>query len=373
MKVLILTCNTGEGHNSVAEAVRQVFSAAGTECNVEDALLFFSERASEVISGFHVGLYRHMPGAWRRSYQYMEQHPSVLDEDGAAARILAVAAERMRRYILEGGYDCLICSHVFAALMITQMRRMYPDMNPATCFIATDYTCSPLVVDCEVDWFFVPSEEAAEEFRTAGIPAERIVVTPGIPVRQEFFRRVDRTAARRRMGLPLEGSMLLAMCGSMGCGHLDALAELVADRLAPQQLMTVVCGTNLRLRRKLERIFADRPNVNILGYSDQVHLLMDCANLYLTKPGGISTAEAAVKGLPMVLVDAVAGCEEYNLRHFCRIGGAVTADRQEDLARMCLSLLEDAEALERMSAAMRQTGDAAAAIWTQMVKKEQSA
>lgn len=370
MKVLILTCNTGEGHNSVAEAVRQVFSAAGTVCAVEDALAFMSERASEAIAGFHTGLYRHMPGAFRWSYQFMEQHPSVLDEDGLVARILTTGAERICEHITAEGYDCLICPHVFAALMVTQMRRMYPEVDVTACFIATDYTCSPTVVDCDMDWFFVPSAAAGEEFLAAGIPAERLVLIPGIPVRQEFFRRVDRAAARQRMGLPQEGRMLLAMCGSMGCGHLDALAELVADRLAPGQLMAVVCGTNVRLRRKLERIFAGRGDVYIMGYTDDVALLMDCADLYLTKPGGISTAEAAVKGLPMVLVDAVAGCEEYNLRHFCDSGGAVTADRQEDLAHLCLSLLDDPAALREMGAALRPRGDAAAAIYTHLTGKE---
>ncbi len=371
MKVLILTCNTGEGHNSVAEAVRQVFSAAGTACDVTDALSFMSERASEAIAGVHTSIYRYMPGAFRWSYQFMEQHPSVLEEDGFVAKMLTTGAERMREYILAEGYDCLICPHAFAALIVTQMRRMYPDVcSVPVSFIATDHTCSPTVMDCDMDWFFAPSAGAAEEFLAAGIPAERVVTTAGIPVRREFFRHVDRSEARRRLGLPQTGQMLLAMCGSMGCGHLDALAELVADRLSPGQLMTVVCGTNVRLRRKLERIFADRKDVHILGYCDDVALLMDCADLYLTKPGGISTAEAAVKGLPMVLVDAVAGCEEYNLRYFCQRGGAVTADRQEDLARLCLSLLDDPAALRRMGAAIRQRGDAAAEICSCLSRKE---
>ena len=369
MKVLILTCNTGEGHNAVAEAVRQVFSAAGTDCDVTDALAFLSEWASEAIAGFHTGLYRHMPGAWKKSYQYLEQHPAALDEDGLVFRVLTAGAERLSEIIDAEGYDCLICPHVFSALMVTQMRRMFPDMDLTAGFIATDYTCSPMVNDCEMDWYFVPSEETAAEFLAAGIPAERIAMMPGIPVRQDFFLRTDRAEARRRMGLPQDGQMLLAMCGSMGCGHLDALAELVADRLAPGQLMTVVCGTNARLHKKLERIFADRSDVRILGYSDQVSLLMDCADLYLTKPGGISTAEAAVKGLPMVLVDAVAGCEESNLRHFCRMGGAVTADRQEQLARLCLSLLDDPGALRTMSAAFGQPGNAAAAVCAHLAEK----
>ena len=38
MKVLVLSCNTGEGHNSAARAVREEFCLRGTPCDMEDAL-----------------------------------------------------------------------------------------------------------------------------------------------------------------------------------------------------------------------------------------------------------------------------------------------------------------------------------------------
>lgn len=55
-------------------------------------------------------------------------------------------------------------------------------------------------------------------------------------------------------------------------------------------------------------------------------LLMDSADLYLTKPGGLSISEASAKKLPMVFLNAVAGCESYNLHFFLERGVAQTAD-----------------------------------------------
>ena len=51
--------------------------------------------------------------------------------------------------------------------------------------------------------------------------------------------------------------------------------------------------------------------------------------------------EAALKNLPMVFIDAVAGCEEYNRLYYTRNGGAKTAANLEDLARLCQNLLEN--------------------------------
>ena len=75
---------------------------------------------------------------------------------------------------------------------------------------------------------------------------------------------------------------------------------------------------------------------------------MDSADLYLTKPGGLSVTESKTKELPMVFVDAVAGCEEYNLRYFVSKGGAVTGSTNVELTKRCLALMGNEQELERM-------------------------
>ena len=80
--------------------------------------------------------------------------------------------------------------------------------------------------------------------------------------------------------------------------------------------------------------------------------LMQSADLFLTKPGGLSSTEAAAAGVPMVLIDAVAGCEEHNLDFFLKLGGAVTAETPEKLAELALSLLADEARLTEMSSAL---------------------
>ena len=373
MKVLILTCSTGEGHNSVSSAVREAITARGVTCDIADALSFLSEKMSELICRWHARLYRHMPSVWRVSYRLLKQHPSLGEDHNLVAGVLALGAEKLYALVVQGGYDCLLCPHVFSALMVTQLRKTHPELALDASFIATDYTCSPLVEDCVMGRYFVPSPAAAEEFVQAGIPAGQIVPIPGVPVRRAFYGRVDKTEARRRLGLPLTGRLVLAMCGSMGCGHLDELTELLAQRLPENCSLAVVCGTYVHLQKKLERLFAGRPDVAVWGYREDVPLLMDSADLFLTKPGGVSTSEAAVKGLPMVLVDAVSACETPNLRHFCALGVAVTAPDPEALAALCLRLLADGEQLEKMGAALARGGNAAEAIWSHLAEKEKAA
>ena len=88
---------------------------------------------------------------------------------------------------------------------------------------------------------------------------------------------------------------------------------------------------------------------------------MDGVDLYLTKPGGLSTTEASVKCLPMVLVDAVAGCEAHNRRYFLNTGLGVTAETPRLLAEKCAELLSEPERILEMRAAGEKHRPAAAA------------
>ena len=53
MKVLILSCNCGEGHNSAGKAVQEQFLHRGIPCEIRDTLSFESERASRFVGNVH--------------------------------------------------------------------------------------------------------------------------------------------------------------------------------------------------------------------------------------------------------------------------------------------------------------------------------
>ena len=348
MNALILSCNTGEGHNSCARAVNECFERHGDSCRIEDALGFISRGASRFISKWHVRMYRYMPWLFRLGYNFTEKHPGALDDGTLPYRFIGEGTEALYQYILQNHIDTVVCPHVFSAVLVTELRKKYPSLKIKSCFIATDYTCSPGTESISTDLFFVPDKNVVDNDL---LVSPEQVLDSGMPVRACFYESVDKKQAREQLGYPTEGSHLLMMCGSMGCGPMKELASLLAEELREGQFMTVVCGTNKKLFRWMNKNFHGRDNIHVIQYSNDISLLMDSADLYLTKPGGISTSEAAVKALPMVLVNAVSGCEEYNLRYFVKSGLADTAAQPEELAGLCLRLLSDPHRLEAMGAA----------------------
>lgn len=346
MATLILTCSTGQGHNSCARAIKEYYDAQGEACTIEDALAFVSKSVSKVVCWGHVTIYRHFHGLFQIGYRYSEKHSGMFEENSGIYKLLTLGAERIRDYIEDGNFDTVICTHSFASLMITEVQKRY-HLPITSCLVATDYTCNPGTRESNVDLHFIPDQPLSVSYECPNISDEQII-SSGIPIRQMFYHHVSSNEAKLAFGIPTNHKHLLMMCGSMGCGPMKALTKQLSKKLPKTADLTIVCGTNKHLQKKLTRKYRNCDNVHIQGYVEDMSKLMDSADLYLTKPGGISVTEASMKNLPMVFIDAVAGCEEYNKIYFIHKRAAKTGKTVRDITDVCLDLLNKPRKLEKM-------------------------
>ena len=95
MKVLILSCNTGEGHNSSAGAVAQKFHNKGIECDTVDALRFISPAVSEMMAQGHRFVYRRLPGLFDWGYRFSEKHDFFYRKGAPLYAFLSIGAKKL--------------------------------------------------------------------------------------------------------------------------------------------------------------------------------------------------------------------------------------------------------------------------------------
>lgn len=362
-RVLILSCSTGQGHDSCAQAVKSYCKMNHIDCDIRDSFEFISKRISRFISWGHSFMYRHLPGLFRWGYRQGEQHPALLKQGSLIHKALTSRADRMYDYIIQGNYDTVICSHIFAAMMLTQMLKKH-SLPIRTAFIATDYTYYPGMGACNLQKYFIADESFTDELINGGVKRDNIIAA-GIPVRRAFYNHTEKADAKRLLDTRSNSKHLLVMCGSMGCGPIARMLKLISKEMTENMEVSVICGTNDRLFRKLSRKYKKRSDIHIVGYTNQIPLYMDSADLYLTKPGGVSVTEAAVKCLPMAFINAVAGCEQYNMDFFRKNGAAITADSIKELVRKTIALLNSTAELRRMENALREhkISDGAACVF----------
>ena len=61
MKILILSCDTGEGHNSAGRAVREAAELKGHTVEMMEMFLLSGKRTSHAVAGAYVGIVKHIP------------------------------------------------------------------------------------------------------------------------------------------------------------------------------------------------------------------------------------------------------------------------------------------------------------------------
>ena len=356
MRVLILTCNTGGGHNAVAAALAESFRRLGVSSDTADGLSFISQKASRFVSKWHTRFYRRYPKLYKAGYMSAENDAESNDRDNPVYRYMARGARRLDRAIQDGGYDAVVCVHVIPAMMMTELRRQH-ETGPVFCFVATDYTCSPTVGGCTPDVCVIPHEELAEEFVSCGIARETLLAA-GIPVRAVFRERGDRAAARSELALPPEGRHIVLMSGSIGCGPMADIAAELEKRMERGDFASVLCGSNRQMLYALRRRGFRR--VEAVGFTNRVHRYMDSADVLVSKPGGISITEAGTRGTPLLLADMVGGCETRNQEFFHAHGWAETC-QPEDMADAALALLDRPERRQALVAQQHRDFDGLAA------------
>lgn len=366
MRTLILSATAGQGHNSCAAAIREVFEAHGDVCVIEDAFALISQKLSQSIAKSHEKQYREAPKLSNASYRFMEKHPALFSRKNIVYQVMSIGKKQISRCIQEGQYDTVICTHALAAMMLTAAMQ-YEGIQVKSAFIATDYACSPGINGTVMDRYFIAHKSLVPAFLAAEAAPESIVVS-GIPVRKAFAPLDDKAAAKQAFGIQRDHMHLLMMCGSMGCGPIPQLLSLIAPSMPKSWEITVVCGTNTELFETLKQAHGTDERIHIRGYEKEMPLLLGSADLYLTKPGGLSTAEASAAAVPMVLIDAVSGCEENNLQHFVNLGAAVAGNTAEEVAPLCTALMGDPKRIAKMQRMLlsHHCANAAECIWQEM-------
>ena len=345
MRVLILSANTGGGHNSTARSVAEQLERMNAEYEIADTLAFISERVSGFISWGHSYVYRKLPKLFGIGYRFEEKHPVRFMYDQCAR-----GAEALQKKLTDEHFDAVICVHVFSGLMMTEIRKRYNNRVPAY-FVATDYTCSPGVSEMQLDGYFIPHRMLRGEFvRNGNVAADKLFAT-GIPVRRDFYEPHDKKEARRALGLPEDGNVVLLSCGSMGCGRLEKSALLLFRHLPANTTLVVLCGNNEKTYAALSPYACDR--LLVLSFTDQVMTYMSAADIYLTKPGGLTTSEAIAMRLPMIFIDAVPGLETRNFDFLISRGVASGAKNWRQVISIVQKALHDSASLEEQINAMK--------------------
>ena len=350
MKVLILSCNTGGGHNAAARAVAEAVRAHGDFAEILDYLCLAGNGVSRLVGDGYVEVVKKAPKAFGIAYHLgmavsrcMRKSPVYY----ANARMAGYLSE----YLKEHQVDAIVMPHLYPAETLTYMKRKGMHL-PLTVAVMTDYTCIPFWEETDCDYYVVPHKKLCTQIVKRGIPKEKLKVF-GIPVSPKCKEERTKEQARFELQMEQEKKYILIAAGSMGTKALFRMAELLVYMQNDEERLILICGNNQSLYKKLSRKYENRKTVRIVGYTDQMPLYLKACDVIFTKPGGLTSTEAAVCGIPIVHIKPIPGCETENRKFFRKLGMSISGKTVLGQAVNGIRLLNDQTKAQNMILAQK--------------------
>ncbi len=342
-KIIILTASTGAGHNQAAQNLKTAFEEQGDSVLIVDIFKETSKSIDTIVSDGYKLLATKLPKAYGLIYKTSDKKYF----NAIFAKHFFLATElRLRKIFKSDAPDIIISTHPFGAPIIGGLKKRGKISVPFI-QIVTDFKAHYTYVHTHVDAYIAASEFTKQSLVHRGISAHRIFVY-GIPTKPDFQVQKPREFCENR---PFE---LLVMGGSMGLKPMAKSVETLVK--LPQRLnLTVVCGQNESLKQSLalkcsEAIQAG--HLKLLGYVDNIHELMEEADVIISKPGGLTTTEAIHKCIPMIIPFAIPGQEQENTAFLVENEMALEVQDVNALYSHIQSLVENPDAYNRMVANM---------------------
>lgn len=352
MKVIIITTPLGNGHNAVAQAISTHLTGQQVENVILDIYEYIQPRLKDFISkGFNFSMKSLTLVKDFASDMYdLNEKRDVTSEYSISHITNQMLASKLNKFIAEYNPDVIICTQVYAAQVVDVLKGN-GKVSATAIGIITDFTVQTYWEDVEnFEYVVVGSELLRYQLKKRNILQEHVLPF-GIPIAEQFSVRRSKEEACSLLEIDANQKNVLIMGGGMGFGNIDKYVEEI-DQSDLDLQMIVVCGYNKSLYKKLMGIHTQKKMI-LLGYVDNVDVLMDASDCILSKPGGITISEALAKELPMIMVGQLPGVEDRNVEFLLNNGAALFATKTFSIDEALHLLLESPLRQQMIQAAIK--------------------
>lgn len=364
-RVLVLSASVGAGHLRAAEAVELALKQVAPDADVQnrDVLDFTNVVFRRMYSNAYLDLVNYFPHFVGYFYDWMEgdgETRTSRKRDKLRMAVQKLNLGAFVRYLTLERWDLVINCHFLPAELIAMLRTK-GELSLPQVTVCTDFDTHRLWINQPCERYFCATDEGSLHLQHFGVPAGDIRVT-GIPIHPVFAEPADRAACLKAQGLVGDRPVLLQLCGGFGVGPVEAVYRGLLDVTVPAEI-AVVCGRNEALKEALEKLpKPDRHRVKIIGLTREIDQLMGCADIVVSKPGGLTTSEILARGAAMVVVNPIPGQESRNSDYLLENGAAVKVNHACVLSAKVTQLLKEPERLASLRAAAKKLGHPQAAF-----------
>jgi processive 1,2-diacylglycerol beta-glucosyltransferase len=344
-RVILMYISEVSGHRSAAEAIGKALKAKSPSVEILgiNAFKYTNPITEKIINRIYMGVIKRAPGIW----EYLYDNPQVIKKlEKIKTQVHKFNAPKLKKLFNHFKPDAVVCTQAFPCGMVADYKQAHHS-GFTLAAVLTDYVPHSYWIYEAVDYYITPSEEISRRLVQKAVPEWKIK-SFGIPFDPKFNQPSDKKDICRRLKLNPDAPIILIMGGGQGLGPINSIIDSLEKASLPLQEI-IVTGTNKRLYAALRKKARGLRKKNVVfGFSRNVHKLMSAADIIVTKPGGVTCAEALSKGLPMIIVQPIPGQEANNADYLTQQGAALRLDEPEAIGETVEKLFSDPAALSHM-------------------------
>ncbi len=360
-RIILMYISEVSGHHSATLAIESALRSLepGVEILNLNAFNYTNPVSEKIVNKLYMGVIKRTPKVW----DYLYDNQAVVRRLERIKKFVhSMNSPKLKKLFAQFNPDVVACSQAFPCGMVADYKRAYGSSLPLVA-VLTDYVPHSYWLYDNVDYYVAPCEEVAGRLAEKGIPPGKIKAF-GIPFDYRFNVPIDAVAVKGSLGFDEHVPVVLVMGGGQGLGPIETIVDSL-DRAAARLQVIIVTGSNKLLYRKLKRREGRFAKKTVLyGYASNINELMTVSELIITKPGGITTAEALCKRLPMVIVQPIPGQEVNNTVYLTECGAAVRVDDPRQVGAVVADLVHRREKYRSMRAAAERIAKPTASVDT---------
>ena len=261
MKILILSCSTGGGHNACGRYIEKEFAEYNINCHFVDYFDILGPNAKKHSEKIYLNTTKGNGSLFKIAYKLGEAY-SKTGITSPVYGLNKLAKNKLYSYIQKYNYDLIISPHLFPAMAITTLKNDGKDIKLIN--VATDYHAVPFWEETKPDYFVIPHSSLKREFIEKGFK-EEILLDLGISVSSSFSK------VKNNLNLPTNKDIVLITSGSMGFGKMKDIVKSLLDNI-PNIYVVAICGNNQTLYSALKEL--NNKNLLVKGFIKLVKFLI---------------------------------------------------------------------------------------------------
>jgi len=310
MKILLVYISDVLGHRQAARAIKQAFQKEYPQVTVREENLFRygNPFIRCILNSLYYAIIKLIPWFWNIIWDSKEVYWFTYPLREVLYRL---NYHRLYREVIKPfNPDAVVCTHSLACAISSTVKKEVK-LNYLLAAVPTDFYLNPYWFYKNVDMYFLPQDKSSCNHLGWRVAPDKLCVT-GIPILPQFSKPKDRSYLKKKWQVDENLFTLLVMGGGEGLGPIEDTVLALKKASLPIQVL-VVTGINRKLKKNLDKI-AQNLNfpLKVSGYVREIDELMEISDVLITKPGGLTCAEALSKGLLMILVDSITGQEMRN-------------------------------------------------------------